>query len=171
MRIVYLLRHAQAESAGFNGVDQQRPLSEHGIEQAQAIGHWLVQHDEPPTKIIASTAQRARHTAQLVNNALKLPATQISWEASIYDASAGHLLELLRAQSHAGPLLLVGHNPGLEMLLRSLTQAPEQAFHLFPEMGTANLAKITWSNAEDALQVIGHLAAHIQANELLTEPH
>jgi phosphohistidine phosphatase len=168
MRIVYLLRHAQAESAGFSGADKQRPLSQHGILEAKAIAQWLCEQEDAPTRILASSAKRAWHTTQLVNEALGLPLDHVTWEASIYDASAGHLLELLRQQQHNEPLLLVGHNPGLEMLLRSLTQAPDQPFHLFLGMGTANLAKIVWPNAENALQVIGHLAEHIQPSSLLT---
>jgi broad specificity phosphatase PhoE len=79
---IWLVRHGQsagnvardrAEAGGFELIDIAErdidvPLSELGVQQAQALGRWF--HDQPPeqcpTVVLSSPYLRAWHTAQII---------------------------------------------------------------------------------------------------------
>ncbi len=71
--------------------------------------------------IVCSPAKRARQTAILVKETAIING-EIEYDDRIYEASPPRLLEVLSeiAEKHAS-VMLVGHNPGLEGLVKSLT--------------------------------------------------
>jgi phosphohistidine phosphatase len=77
--------------------------------------------DLVPDCIIASPSRRTRETAELVLEELGLAAETLRWDERTYDADVTTLLHVLAgAPGEARRLLLVGHNPGLEELIRHL---------------------------------------------------
>jgi 2,3-bisphosphoglycerate-dependent phosphoglycerate mutase len=89
-RELLLVRHGEsagnvardaAEAAGAPWIeivdrDMDVPLSERGVEQAQALGHWLARPETPdPAVIVASPYRRASETARvaLESGALDVP--------------------------------------------------------------------------------------------------
>jgi len=74
--------------------------------------------------VLCSAALRTRQTWQQVSAALGPAAEQaeISFEASLYDAGGGALLDAVRRiPDQAGTALLVGHNPASHQLVLDLT--------------------------------------------------
>lgn len=91
------------------------------------MGHWLHTAHHLPDHVVASPAQRARQTVELVCQVLGFAEDRIVWNPSVYNADLKDLLDVLSAvPTEARLTLLVGHNPGLEFLFTFLGgRAPE----------------------------------------------
>ncbi|GAA4864887.1 SixA phosphatase family protein [Saccharopolyspora rosea] len=145
-RKLVLLRHAKA-AAPDDVADFERPLAKRGTLDAPAAGRWL-RDNVPAIEVVAcSPATRARRTWELA--APEIPAApDVRYDERIYAATAHQLLDVVRALP--GPVMtavLVGHNPGLEDLVRLLTG--QRA-----ELKTAGIAVLstaaTWSEAGES---------------------
>ncbi len=101
--------------------DFGRQLSERGERQAKQVGEWIRSHHLSPDAVVCSSAVRTTSTAKMVCAAAGLDESMIHFENSIYEAELHHLSEALcHARPRTQRLLLVGHNPGLEMLAKLL---------------------------------------------------
>ncbi len=115
-----LLRHAKSDWSGHEG-DHDRPLATRGRRQAPDAGRWLAANVDSIDLAVVSTAERARSTWGLVSEELDQPPST-RYDDDVYAASVGELLDIVRRLDEAlGTVVLVGHNPGLEDLLESLT--------------------------------------------------
>lgn len=131
---LYVLRHAKAEDAAGGG-DHARVLRGRGRKAAKLIGRTLARLDEAPDLVLSSSAARARETAELLVEAGGF-ATELELRREIYDASAETLLaQVGTIEGEARRVLLVGHQPGLSLLIAALTGAE-------PEFPTAALARV-----------------------------
>jgi phosphohistidine phosphatase len=118
-RLLLLLRHAK--SAWPDVEDHLRPLAPRGRKNAPLVGKWLRAHGYLPGLVLCSTALRAMQTWELVAGELDKPA-QATPEDRIYGASCAALLELLRqTPSSVNTVMLVGHDPGVPDLARTLS--------------------------------------------------
>jgi phosphohistidine phosphatase len=141
MRLL-LLRHGKA--AWPDGVDDMdRPLARRGREAARRMGAYLAEEGLVPDLALVSPARRTEETWALVKPALAgVPARS---EPRIYEAPAERLMSVVAGVEPAvGTLLLVGHNPGLEELLRLLIPAEERyaQARLRSKFPTAGLAVV-----------------------------
>ncbi|MEZ5545797.1 MAG: histidine phosphatase family protein [Lysobacteraceae bacterium] len=118
MTLLYLLRHAHAETAASGQSDAERSLSEHGQAEADAAGQHFIALPRPE-RVLCSPARRARETAERVLAVLGYIDTR--HEPRIYEATPGDLIDVLDENAEAGSVLLVGHNPGLERLVALLS--------------------------------------------------
>jgi phosphohistidine phosphatase len=123
MKELLLLRHAKSSWKAQELDDHDRPLSKRGKQDADRMGRLLRGAGVVPDRVISSTALRARTTAAAVAEAGAFPrGPELSPKLYLSEVE-GHL-ELLRELDDACPsVLLVGHNPALEELLRTLTGA------------------------------------------------
>jgi phosphohistidine phosphatase len=116
-----VLRHAKSSWADSSQDDWHRPLNERGQVEAPRVGDWLRERKLVPDLIISSDAVRARTTAQAVAKAAGY-AREIVFEPALYLATPGALLDVLNVlPDHLDTVMVVGHNPGLEELVRQLT--------------------------------------------------
>jgi phosphohistidine phosphatase len=119
-RELLLLRHGKSDWKA-KADDFHRPLKDRGKRGAQHIGLWLQQQDLIPDYVVSSPAERALVTAQKCCKAMGLRAKDIYTDKRIYMADPYALLAALSDCSPAAHrVLLVGHNPGLELLLAYL---------------------------------------------------
>ena len=121
MKTLLLLRHAKSSWKHPELADHDRPLNKRGKRTAPHIGALLQDEDLIPDLILCSSAVRAHTTALLVAKACAYEG-EIKQTRQLYLAEPEDYVELLRqvAEKHAR-LLVVGHNPGLEALIESLT--------------------------------------------------
>ncbi len=87
-----------------------------------------------PEAIVSSPAERAKQTAAAAREAAKFIAA-VRFDERIYEASTQTLIGVLSELGSEGSALIVGHNPGMEGLIRALTGRSES-------MPTAALAVI-----------------------------
>ena len=123
--ILMLMRHAKSDWPENLRRDFDRPLAARGEKDAPRMGKWLRKNGLVPDKVISSPALRARASAELVVEKLRIPRKRIIFDARIYEAELSQLLDVIAAHgADTDALLLVGHNPGLEELLMHLTLEP-----------------------------------------------
>lgn len=135
MKLLFLLRHAKSSWTDAGLSDFERPLNERGLNAAPFMGELMSRHSLSPEVIIASPATRAAQTARLVKEAGGSNA-EIRQEERIYEASPNTLRQVISELSDdLNSAMLVGHNPGMEGLIRYLTDRIEP-------MPTAALAVI-----------------------------
>ena len=113
--------------------DHSRPLNERGRNSAPMIARWLAEQNFIPDLILCSTAIRTYQTSDLLRNEWQTPrnsdAPAISIAqidcAELYLATPNTILECLanRCQLDILPrnVLVLGHNPGLEILASMLS--------------------------------------------------
>jgi phosphohistidine phosphatase len=125
-RTLVLLRHAK--SAWPDVPDQERPLAPRGRRDAAAMGRWLSAVGYIPDQVVCSAARRARQTWRLAQRVLGAAPVAV-FDDFVYEASAAQLLDLIRRTPQAtATLLIVGHDPALPELARTLaTASPRRA--------------------------------------------
>ena len=151
MKTLVLLRHAKAENGNTGLSDSDRALNERGRKEAQAVGTFIRKQDLALDLVLSSSAERTRETTELVVASADL-AVEVRYEQRIYEAGPLRLLEVVsQIEDERNTVLLVGHNPGMEELLRLLTDRAEH-------MATGTLAKIDL-NVDKWADVLPSLAA------------
>jgi phosphohistidine phosphatase len=114
--------------------DIGRPLAERGERDARRMGERFRQHELCPELILASPAVRTQRTAQLVASACDCPDARIALDSRLYLAEPDGIAGVIALQDPAiERLLVVGHNPGLTDLTRSLL--PELEIDELPTAG------------------------------------
>lgn len=109
-----LWRHADAVEAGPGETDLERPLTPKGERQAQRVAQWLNQRLPESTRILVSPALRTQQTAQALGRKFR------TVEAIAPDAPVEAVLEAARWPTGRDPVLVVGHQPTLGLVLSQL---------------------------------------------------
>lgn len=136
MKTLLLLRHAKSSWDDPSMEDHERPLNPRGLRSAPLMGRILRRKKLIPELILSSTAVRARVTAELTAKTGGYQG-QIELTKQLYAASPEECAAVVRAvPDQFQTVMLVGHNPGLEEFLETLTGKRTH----FP---TAALARIT----------------------------
>jgi phosphohistidine phosphatase len=121
MKTLLLLRHAKSSWKDSNVKDFDRPLNQRGLKAAPAVGRLMRKRKLEPNLVLSSPAERARQTVQLVLESARLK-TELRYDERIYEATGASLFEIVaQIDDDANIAMLVGHNPGLEELLATLT--------------------------------------------------
>jgi phosphohistidine phosphatase len=124
MKTLLILRHAKS-SRKKPVADHDRPLNRRGKADAPRMGKVLGDAGLLPDLIVSSTAKRARKTADKVAQQLGYSGV-IELSPDLYLTGPEGYRRVLRGISDAcESVLVVGHNPGLEMLFEALTECNE----------------------------------------------
>jgi phosphohistidine phosphatase len=111
--MLWILRHAEAA----DGIpDDERPLTERGIRQAEAAGRALQTVGASLDVCLSSPKLRALQTAQLA-------CAPLGVEVIIDRRLAGEPFDVNELIAGQGDVLLVGHDPSFTLLLHDLTGA------------------------------------------------
>ena len=164
MKTLYLLRHAKSSWKDDTLDDFERPLKKKGLGDAQLVGKVIRQREIGLDLVISSSAERARQTTQLVLMSADKQ-VELKFDERLYEAGMRRLLTLVsRLDNQANSVMLVGHNPGFEELLKTLTGEA----HTMP---TAALAGIEF-DVDDWSQVkarTGRLTLFLTPKDLKNE--
>jgi phosphohistidine phosphatase len=116
-RYLLLMRHAKSSWADASMPDHQRPLNDRGIRAVPLVADWLLQQGIKIDLVLCSAAQRTVETARRLKQA-GLDYDEYVESEKLYLASASEILAELqaRAAKKAHAVLVIGHNPGLEVL-------------------------------------------------------
>lgn len=164
--IAYIMRHARALEQCLGESDFDRRLAAGGSEDALAMGQWLCRTQARPAKILSSPAVRARMTAEAVLAAWGKRPPAVEWNPGLYLAELATLSETL-AQNSASPVLLIGHNPGLEDLVSFLLPQGANRSEGGAGMPTAAVYVIEYLRDHAGLQqASGRLKARMTPAEL-----
>jgi phosphohistidine phosphatase len=111
--MLWLLRHAEAA----DGLpDDERPLTERGVRQAQDAGHALERLGVKIDVCLSSPKLRAVQTAQYA-------CAPLGVEVAVDRRLSGEPFDVEELIVGLGEVLLVGHDPSFTLLLHDLTGA------------------------------------------------
>ena len=118
-RELLVLRHAKSSWGLANLPDFDRPLAPRGVSDASILGEYISEKGIQPNLTITSAAQRARETTELV--LATNPDANVEVRDSLYHAGLATLVNTVREQDDGlKRLMLVGHNPGMEIAANDL---------------------------------------------------
>jgi len=159
MKRLYLLRHAKSSWDDPNLEDHDRPLAPRGQRAAEAMAAVLAALRPRPEIVLCSTAARARETLDLARSGLAdLPETSVVLDAAVYTFEPLALRQRLEGLDDAvATVLVVGHNPALELLARDLAAdddgpAAKRMLRKFPTaaLATLDLPAARWGDLAQA---------------------
>jgi phosphohistidine phosphatase len=109
--VLWLLRHAEA----VDGLpDDERPLTDRGIRQAESVGRALARLETRVEVCLTSPKLRALQTAQLACEPLGVTPV-------VEPALSGEPFDVQALTAGLEDVLLVGHDPSFSLLLHDLT--------------------------------------------------
>lgn len=121
MKTLFILRHAKSSWDNPILADFERPLNERGLKSARLIGEIIRKKALRIDLMLSSPANRAKQTALDVRKSAVLDC-EIKYEDRIYEASPQTLQQIVSAVAEKyQSVMIVGHNPGIEGLIRLLT--------------------------------------------------
>lgn len=149
-----LFRHAKSSWDDASLPDHERPLSPRGIKAATRMSRYLAEEGLVPGLVLASDSVRTRATCALLFAPLDAPAPEIVTTRDLYLADPDAILKVVRREADANDaprhVMVVGHNPGLQLLALSLPGdgARRDIESLALKFPTAALAHFTFATAD-----------------------
>lgn len=135
MKTLIFFRHGKSDWNSTAGSDHERPLNERGTAAAQAMGRFLQNSGQTPTRALSSSAVRAYTTLEIAREAGEWHC-EVRVTPQLYDSTPELVLtEIQKEDDGADSLLLVGHEPTWSRLVALFTGADVR----FP---TAAMARI-----------------------------
>ncbi len=126
MKRLSLLRHAKSSWGDPGQRDFDRPLNARGREAAPVMGAYMAKNDLVPDLVLCSTAARTRETLALLLPRLRAEPL-VEFRDDFYLADPGTMMAAIpQAEPSIAHILIIAHNPGLEMLAMRLCD-PERS--------------------------------------------
>ncbi|HTZ53780.1 MAG TPA: phosphohistidine phosphatase SixA [Candidatus Acidoferrum sp.] len=127
--LCYFLRHGPAgDATTWEGSDFERPLTQDGIKRIAREAKTIAALEPELDLIITSPLVRARQTAEIVADELKLRNKLRQDDRLGLGFSAARLAEILRECENASALMLVGHEPSMSGTVGELIGGGEVDF-------------------------------------------
>ena len=125
MKTLYIVRHAKS-SWKYNSVkDIDRPLKERGINDAHLVSKFLSQEIKRPDVFIASTANRALHTATIFCENFEYPYSQLYLKRQLYSFSDGYLVKTVKALDDGfNSAIIFSHDHGINSFVNKYGNKP-----------------------------------------------
>jgi len=147
-RRLYVLRHAKSSWDDPGERDHERPLAARGRRAVKLLAQYVQDNQIRPELVLCSTARRAVETLDGVD-----PPGERSIESLLYGAGCDQMLERLRqVPAERRSVMVVGHNPALQVLVLSLARSGEWLDDIRRKYPTGALATlefaVPWSQLE-----------------------
>jgi len=139
-RRLIIMRHAKSSWDDPSLGDHDRPLNPRGLRDAPIMADTIERIGWTPNLILVSSSMRTRQTLDLMSHVLSDADTEI--REGIYHAGLNDLLHELQDIPDAGTTMILGHNPGSELLIKHLSGE----WHSMPTAAAALLSESngTW---------------------------
>jgi len=124
MKNLYLIRHAEAQPA-IGIKDIERNLTEKGQEFIANTINNLKQNYKKPELLIVSPAKRTQQTAEIIKSCWSIPPEIARTEDFLYGSEYQEILKFLQTMDDKyQTIAIVGHNPGISVLVNFFTMEP-----------------------------------------------
>ena len=134
-RRLIVMRHAESSSDHHGLLDHDRPLNSQGQRDACLVGDALAERGWLPQLVLVSSSTRTLETLKEMVQHMESVRTEIRPE--IYNAGISTLLTQLEVILGEGTTMILGHNPGSEVLINHLTGE----WHTMPPAAAALLSE------------------------------
>jgi len=142
VRTIILLRHGKSSWSDPTLADLDRPLAPRGERASGRIAKYIRQKKIRPALVLYSPSLRTRQTLEAIESSLGKRSV-VELEPQLYAASEGELLRRLQALPESvDSVMLIGHNPGLHELARTLASRGAELPRLEEKFPTGALATL-----------------------------
>ncbi len=131
------MRHAKSSWKETGLTDHDRPLNKRGLRDAPRIADAIHDRGWTPDLILVSSSKRTLQTLSGMSNRFEGVQSEIRTE--IYHATLNDLLLVLEDMAQEGTTMVLGHNPGSEILVNHLSGE----WHVMPTAAAVLLVEST----------------------------
>ncbi|MDG1540141.1 MAG: histidine phosphatase family protein [Candidatus Thalassarchaeaceae archaeon] len=136
-RRLIVMRHAKSSWKETGISDHDRPLNKRGLRDAPRIADAIHDRGWTPDLILVSSSKRTLQTLSQMSNRFEGVQSEIRTE--IYHATVNDLLLVLEDTAQEGTTMVLGHNPGSEILVNHLSGE----WHVLPTAAAVLLVEST----------------------------
>ena len=117
---LYIMRHAKSSWKDASLDDFHRPLNKRGRKALPVMAAWMKAHDIKPELALVSGARRTKESWKLLRQeGIKAKHKRVMQR--LYHASSAEIFKVLRETDEpVTRVLVLGHNPGLQIFLKQL---------------------------------------------------
>lgn len=110
MKLLTLVRHGKS-SWDFDVSDKERPLKKRGENDAQLVVNEFFKHNNIPSYIFTSPAQRALSTCKIFMSKFNLSENSFSIESDLYDFGGENVIRFIKKLPNScDNVIIFGHN-------------------------------------------------------------
>jgi phosphohistidine phosphatase len=150
MKTVYLIRHAKSDWDSPFATDHDRKLSSRGIKNAAMLRKFLRTRRIQFDVAFISTSERTRSTYKAISKIQNLVKNEIFLK-ELYDGGIEvYLQNLHKLPDSMDKVLIIGHNPELELLANQLLgiKTTENQSSIFTKFSTSALLAVQFQTEE-----------------------
>ena len=171
MRELFLFRHAKSSWSDLDLDDHDRPLNARGQNAAPMMGQYMQDNAINPAMVLCSSSVRTRQTLDLAFPDAHEGDPPVVYSREIYEAPPTLLLQCIATvEDSVSSLMLLGHNPGMQMLTLQLakTAQGDALARVATKFPTGALARISFrvESWRSLSQSRGHLVQFITPKQL-----
>ena len=162
MRELFLFRHAKSSWSDLDLDDHDRPLNARGQRAAPMMGQYMQDNAMNPAIILCSSSVRTRQTLDLAFPDAHESELSVVYSREIYEAPPSALLQCIATvEDEISSLMLLGHNPGMQMLTLQLakTAQGDALARIATKFPTAALARISFQ--AESWRSLSHAGGHL----------
>ena len=119
VRRLIVMRHAKSSWKDPNLDDHERPLNKRGRRDAPIVADAIFDRGWIPDLILVSSSKRTLQTLEEMSH--RVGKTPFQVRPGIYHATLTDLMEELEDVLDNGATMIIGHNPGSEILVNHLS--------------------------------------------------
>ena len=138
---IYLIRHGESETAKDNKPDEERELTENGIQILKASAAFWKNYISHFDIILSSPLRRALQTAYILKEVFNVQAAVMKENSLLNGGLTGDLLTLA-GSLELEEIAMIGHQPDLGIHIAGMTGANESNLKIPP----ASIAKIRFKD-------------------------
>ena len=118
-RRLIVMRHAKSSWKDMNLDDHERPLNKRGRRDAPIVADAIFDRSWIPELILVSSSKRTLQTLEGMSH--RMGKTPFEVRPGIYHATVIDLMIELEDMLNVGTTMILGHNPGSELLVNHLS--------------------------------------------------
>ena len=119
VRRLIVMRHAKSSWKDPNLDDHERPLNKRGRGDAPMVADAIFDRGWIPDLILVSSSKRTLQTLEVMSHRMGKAPFEV--RSGIYHATVIDLMEELEDMLDNGTTMVIGHNPGSEILVNHLS--------------------------------------------------
>ena len=119
VRRLVIMRHAKSSWKNQNLDAHERPLNNRGRRDAPIVADAIFERGWIPDIILVSSSMRTIQTLEGMSH--RMGKTPFQVRPGIYHATVSDLMEELEDVLDSGTTMIIGHNPGSEILVNHLS--------------------------------------------------
>ena len=119
VRRLIVMRHAKSSWKDPNLDDHERPLNKRGRRDAPMVADAIFERGWIPELILVSSSKRTLQTLEWMSH--RMGKTPFEVRSGIYHATVIDLMGELEDMLDNGTTMIIGHNPGSEILVNHLS--------------------------------------------------